>query len=153
MRKYLSVTLGLLTLALLVEASQNGQSGAAGGHGTLRVHVRYAGSGTVDASHKIYVAVWESPDFVQPNSPTRPIAVKPLTAKDGTAAFTDLSASPVYVSVAYDPKGEWDASKPPPAGSSLGMYSKAPPTPEAVNLEQGKPAHVEVRFDDQVKVH
>lgn len=29
---------------------------------TLQVHLNYSGTGTVDEQHKIYVALWDSPD-------------------------------------------------------------------------------------------
>jgi hypothetical protein len=114
---------------------------------TVQVDVNYTGSGTVDASHKIYVALWESTDF---NS--GPAAVKPLESKTGTVTFTELQKSPVYVSTAYDPTGKWDAQSSPPAGSSLGMYSTKPPTPDPITVEPGKTAKVKLSFDDTQKV-
>jgi len=68
------------------------------------VDVNYTGSGTVDASHKIYIALWDSADFN-----AVPTAVKPLESKTGTVTFTDVQKSPVYVSAAFDPTGKWDA--------------------------------------------
>src|ERR1051325_7907405 len=108
--------LGAFLLATALAVAQAGR--------TVQVDVTYTGSGTVDASHKIYVALWESPDFG-----SGPAAVKPLESKTGTVTFTDVQKSPVYVSTAYDPTGKWDAQSSPPSGSSLGMYATKPPTP------------------------
>jgi hypothetical protein len=114
---------------------------------TLQVQIHYTGSGTVDATHKIYVALWGSPDLT--GGP--PTAVQSTASKNGSVTFSDLQTSPVYVSAAYDPSGQWDASSPPPAGSSLGMFSTAPPKPDPVNLTPGKIAKVTITFDDKNK--
>lgn len=118
---------------------------------TLQVQVHYTGTGTVDATHKIYVALWDSPGF--PEGGGQPIAVQPVTSKDGTATFSDVQKVPAYVSAAYDPSGNWDAQSPPPPGSSLGMYSKAPPAPDPIDIESGKTAKVTINFDDRQKAH
>src|SRR3954453_19714882 len=110
----------LLGASLLVTAFAVGQAPR-----TVQVDVNYTGSGTVDASHKIYVALWESTDF---NS--GPAAGKPLGSKTGTVTSPELQKSPVCVGTAYAPTGKWEAQPSPPAGSSLGMYSTKPPTPD-----------------------
>ena len=49
---------------------------------TLQVHVAYNGAGTVDDAHKLYVVLWDTPDFVKEGaSGTTPIAAKFVTAK------------------------------------------------------------------------
>jgi hypothetical protein len=148
MQKCLLTLSGSLLLALAatlpVQAQEKG--------GTIHVQINYMGSGTVDASHKIYVALWDSPDFAKPNSNTMPIAVESTDSKDGTVTFTNVQKSPAYVSAAYDPNGKWDAHSAPPTGSSLGMYSDAPPTPEPINVAGGKTAKVKITFDDKIKV-
>ncbi len=99
---------------------------------TLRVRVNYTGAGTVDADHRIFVVLWDSPDFVKPGANSlRPFAIEPVTSKSATATFRDVEKNPVYVSMAYDPTGKWDAKSPPPAGSSLGVYAKEPGVPSA----------------------
>ena len=52
-------------------------SNAFGGKGSaLQAHVTYTGSGTVDDAHKLYVAVWDTPDFVKEGgNGTTPIAL------------------------------------------------------------------------------
>jgi hypothetical protein len=102
----------------------------------------------VDASHKIFVALWASPD----HNAGPPAAVQSTTSKNGTVTFSDVKNVPAYVTAAYDPKGQWDASAPPPSGSSLGMYSKAPPKPDPIEIVPGKIAKVTISFDDANKV-
>jgi hypothetical protein len=118
---------------------------------TLQVRVTYAGSGTVDDAHKLYVALWDTPDFVKDASGTMPIALKFVTAKSAAAEFADLDKSPVYLSMAFDPSGKWDAQSEPPSGTSLGLYSTEPGVPAPVQLEQGKTTKIEATLDDSYK--
>lgn len=119
---------------------------------TLKVNVNYTGSGTVDPDHRIFVVLWDSPDFVKEgNHSMRPFAVEPVTSKSATATFHDVQRNPVYVSVAHNPAGKWDAKREPPAGVSLGLYAKEPGTPSAITLKPGKSTTVTVTFDDSVK--
>jgi len=140
MNQRLCVTLGAGLLAVVFAVAQTGR--------TIQVDVTYEGLGTVNASHKIYVALWDSSEF----SGAPPAAVKPLDAKSGTVTFTNVQKVPAYVSAAYDPTGKWDAQSPPPSGSSVGMYSSNPPTPDAIEVAPGKTAKVKLVFDDTHKV-
>jgi len=140
MKERLCVTFAALVLAAVFAVAQTG--------GSIQVEIAYTGSGTVNASHKIYVALWDSADF----SGGPPVAVKSLDSKSGTVTFTDVQKGPAYVSTAYDPTGEWDAQSPPPSGSSVGMYSTNPPTPNSIEVKQGKITNVRIAFDDSNKV-
>ena len=131
-----------LGISLLAAAFAVAQAGR-----TVQVDVNYTGSGTIDASHKIYVALWDSADFSG-----GPAAVKSVESKNGSVTFTDIQKSPVFVSAAYDPTGKWEAQSPPPSGSSLGMYASKPPTPDPITIEPGKTAKVRLAFDDSNKV-
>ena len=115
---------------------------------TIQVDIAYTGSGTVDAGHKVYVALWDSANF--DSGP--PADVQSLDSKTGTVTFKNVQKSPAYVSAAYDPTGKWDAQSPPPSGSSVGMYGSKPPTPDPINVEPGKTAKVKLKFDDSSKV-
>ena len=75
---------------LLIAPSQQAQEKG----GTIRVQINYTGTGTVDESHKIFVALWDSPDFTQPNSQTRPVAVKNVASKNGIVSFSDVQKTP-----------------------------------------------------------
>jgi len=118
------------------------------GKRTIRVDVNYTGSGTVDAGHKIYVALWDTTDLQK----AEPVAVQALDSKKGTVTFADVQKVPAYASVAYDPTGAWDAKSAPPSGSSLGMYSKNPPAPDPIDVAPGKSARVAITFNDAIKV-
>lgn len=117
---------------------------------TLQVRLNYSGTGTVDEQHKIYVALWDSPDFVKSDMP--PFATQPVSSKNGVVTFNNVQKTPVYVSTAYDPSGHWDAQSSPPDGSSLGLYTKTPGQPAPVDLKPGKTTKIELAFDDSVKM-
>ena len=139
MTRRLYAVLGIL-LATAIAVAQAGR--------TIQVEINYTGSGTVDGSHKIYVALWDSSDF----NGGAPADVQSLDSKSGTVTFQNVKTVPAYVSTAYDPSGKWDAQSPPPSGSSLGMYSVKPPTPAPIQVEPGKTAKVKLIFDDSTKV-
>ena len=140
-----AVVFGLLVGSPRIVVCQDSNAGS-----KLQVHLNYSGAGTVDEKHKIYVALWDSPDFVK--SQMMPLAVKPASSKDGAVTFEDIKKTPLYVSAAYDPSGQWDAQSPPPEGSSLGLYSKTPGQPEPIDLKPGKTTKIELAFDDRVKM-
>lgn len=149
MKKYVYLALGVLLVGTLVRASNQDKPEAK--TRTLTVTLGYKGAGAVDDKHKIFVFVFDSPDFVQGGG--MPIAAGAATAKDGTIPFTDLSTSPVYLVAAYDPSGSYDGeSGPPPSGSSMGLYSKTPGKPEPIEIEAGKAATITLQFDDTTKM-
>ena len=142
-----SVSIGLL---LLLPASVLSQSTAESYQ--LKVHVNYSGAGTVDEKHKIYVVLWDSADFATGNASSMPVDIQSISSKDGTVTFNNVKKTPAYVSTVYDASGTWDAQSPPPDGSALGMYTKTPPQPAAIELKTGSPVSIDVRFDDSVKM-
>ena len=143
---------GLVILCgLLVTSSQRAVSQDASAPANLQVHLNYTGSGTVDDKHKIYVALWDSADFM--SGQAMPVEIQSSADKRGTVTFSKVQKVPAYVSAAYDPKGEWDGqSGPPPEGSSLGLYSKTPGKPEPIDIKPGTTATVDLSFDDRIKM-
>ncbi len=145
----LAVSAGFL--GLLLSTARTGLPQDANTSSKLKVAVHYSGAGIVDEQHKIYVVVWDSAAFVK-SGDARPAAVQSTSSKNGVVTFDDVKKTPAYVSAAYDPSGQWDAHSPPPEGSSLGLYSKTPGTPEPINLQPGKATSIELPFDDGVKM-
>ena len=132
--------LGLLPQAISQDSTSN-----------IEVHVKYTGAATVDEKHKIFVALWDSADFIRGGA--MPVDIQSTGSKTGSVKFNDVKKSPAYVSAVFDPTGGWDAqSGPPPEGSSLGLYSKTPGQPEPIELKPGKTVSVELAFDDSVKM-
>ncbi len=138
-------------LALLLGTPRTGLPKDANTTSQLKVIVRYSGAGTVDEQHKIYIVLWDSATFVKGGGMT-PSAVQSTSSKDGSVTFDDVKKSPVYVSAAYDPSGQWTVQSPPPNGSSLGLYSKTPGTPAPIDLKPGQRTSIELPFDDTVKM-
>ncbi|HLY18350.1 MAG TPA: hypothetical protein VKR61_14055 [Bryobacteraceae bacterium] len=141
----------LFAAGLLIFASAFSSGNAQDKGRTLKVTVRYTGSGPVDDKHKIQVFMFDSPDFAQGNG--MPTGMQMTADKNGNVTFTDIAKSPAYVAAVYDPSGGYDGqSGPPPSGSSLGMYSKEPPAPSPIEIGDGKTVTVEVSFDDSAKM-
>jgi hypothetical protein len=119
----------------------------------LIVQVIYTGPGTVDESHKVYVVLWDTPDFVKENtSGIQPLAVKAVVSKSAVAQFDDVQKNPAYISMVYDPAGKWEGTTAPPVGSALGFYKKEPGTPAPIQLQPGKPTKISATFDDSFKM-
>lgn len=144
--------LGLLTLALVASAAQQGRpTEKKAASRALEVKLNYTGSGEVDSKHRIFVFLFASPDFAQGNE--MPVASMSASAKGETVVFSGVEQSPVYVITARDPAGNYDGqSGPPPSGSSMGIYSKTPGTPEPVKIESGQTTQIELAFDDSAKM-
>ena len=140
-----------ITSGLIVSAVAAVPRALAAKPSTLQVEVTYTGSGTIDEKHKLYVALWDTPDFVKGGSALMPIAMKSITSKSAVAEFNDLDKSPVYVSMVFDPTGNWDAQSDPPSGTSLGLYSTEPGVPAPVQLEPGKTIKISATLDDSYK--
>jgi len=119
---------------------------------TLIVQVSYTGSGAVNQNHKVFVALWDTPDFVKEGSQEAPVAIKSITASTGSIEFDNIQKSPAYVSMLYDPSGTWDAASAPPAGTSLGVYATNAGAPAPITLEAGKTTTIKAQFDDSFKM-
>jgi hypothetical protein len=143
--------LGSLALGLLFASPQAFPQDKKAGP-TVQVQLSYTGSGTVDEKHKIYVALWDSPDFMQGGG-TMPVSIQPADSKTGTVTFADVKTMPAYASAVFDTAGSWDAtSGPPPSGASLGLYSKTPGQPEPIKGAAGETVKVTLAFDDTAKM-
>jgi hypothetical protein len=119
--------------------------------GTIRVQVHYTGKGAVNQSHRIFVALWNSPAFAEPDPKGKPAAVKDVVSKDGIVSFSHVKESPLYVSCAYDPAGRWDGRAAPPNDVSIGIYGNAALQPQPVHATPGALTNIEITFDDSVK--
>ncbi len=130
-------------------AVMRGASGSTDG-ASLEVHVTYTGSGSVDESHKLYVAVWDTLDFMKEGgSALKPLAAARIMSKSGATTFDNLQKSPVYISMAYDASGKWtDPTADPPSGTSLGVYGKEPGVAAPIDLQPGKTTKVFAELDD-----
>jgi hypothetical protein len=132
------VALGLVALsAPAIQAQESGK---------LKVTVEYKGAGTVDASHEIFVWVFDNPN-IGPDSV--PIANDALTANGGTLSFSGLPKE-VYLAAAFDEKGDYDGmSGPPPPGTPIVVYGEGAARAVATG---GDDAAVSITFDATVRM-
>ena len=84
---------------------------------SLKVTVKYTGKGDVDTSHRLSVWLFDSPD-IGPGA--IPVAELSLEENGSGATFRGLSAQKLWIAVAYDEKGGFSGSAPPPSGSPPG---------------------------------
>ena len=111
----------------------------------VSITVNYTGKGTVDASHRLWVWLFSSPD-IGPGS--MPIAGLSLDKNDTVAAFEGIATEHVWVAVAYDEKGVRTGNEPPPSGTPVGVYSGTDGAPKA--LASGETAKLTI--DDSFRM-
>lgn len=143
-------TICAAALGLLLASPRPGVCQGSNTASSLQVHATYSGAGTVDEKHKIYVVLWDTPDFIRGGA--MPVSIEPTSSNNAIVTFPDVQKTPAYISSVYDSSGTWDAQSAPPEGSSLGIYSKAPGKPEPIDLKPGKPTKIDLTFDDSVKM-
>lgn len=117
---------------------------AAGADG-VNVTVKYAGKGTVDATHRIWVWLFTTPE-IGPGS--IPIAEMSIEKNGATASFASVPASPVYIAIAYDEKGGFGGSAPPPQGSPVTFYGAKTPADKPAPVVPGAKGSVSVTLTD-----
>ena len=71
----------------------------------LEVQVTYNGSGPVDKAHKVYIVLWDNPNFVTEEGGAPPIGLQGVSSKSASIQFDNVEANPVYVSMVDDPSG------------------------------------------------
>lgn len=115
--------------------------------GTVKVTVTYKGkAGQVDASHKLWVWLFDNPNIGPGSQPIDQIALD----KNGADAVFQVSTGAVYVAVAFDEKGGMDGQGPPPPGTPISILADAKGVPVAVT--PGPKAAISLTFDDTVRM-
>jgi hypothetical protein len=138
MQQWLRSVLALVAVVVLAGATPGIMAQEAG---RLKVTVDYKGTGTVDASHEIFVWLFDTPNIT---ADTPPIAFDVLTANGESLNFSGLPKQ-VYLAAAFDEKGDYDGtSGPPPPGTPITIYGGAG---TAAAIASGAEAAVTVTFD------
>jgi hypothetical protein len=115
--------------------------------GAVKVTVTYKGKGTVDASHKVWVWLFDTPNIGAGSMPIDQIALD----KNGTdAVFENVAGDKVYVAVAFDEKGAMMGDGPPPTGTPIGILMGPDGTPNGVTPGGKDP--VAITFDDTIRM-
>lgn len=114
--------------------------------GTVKVTVDYKGKGLVDAKHRVWVWLFDSPD-IGPGS--MPIAELSLEGNGRVATFEGITAKQVWIAVAYDEGGTMMGNQPPASGSPIGILLSKDGMPQSVVPGQNAVALV---FDDSQRM-
>ena len=115
--------------------------------GTVKVTVHYKGKGNVDASHKLWVWVFDTPNIGPGSMPLYQVALD----KNGIeAVFEGVAADKVWIAVAYDESGGMTGDGPPPSGTPIGILAGSDGAPVAV-MSGAKDTAV-LTFDDSQRM-
>jgi len=137
-RRTLMAALGLaIALATIPLAARTRLSA-----GDVKVTVKYAGKGTVDSNHRLWIWLFDTPDI---SAGGIPIAEMSLDANGTSATFANVAQEKVWIAVAFDEHGGFAGSAPPPSGSPVTLYvEKGAPA----SVTPGPDTAVSVTFDD-----
>ncbi len=137
----------LLALAILVAGFSSATSAAVipfqlkGGE--VAITVSYTGKGPVDATHEIWVFLFDT----APSRGVRPVMTMTLMKSGDTAVFKGVTQDPSYVAVAYDEVGDYDGTAgPPPVGTPIAYYSTDGKTAAPLKTTGG--AKIKISFND-----
>jgi hypothetical protein len=114
----------------------------------LTVTVTYTGKGPVDAGHGILIFLFADPNISAESQPLGPPQI--IQKSGGSATFTDVSASPVYIAVVYNESGTYEGGGPPPPGTPVAIHSKdtKDPNSPALPVTPGPKTAVSISFSD-----
>ena len=112
---------------------------------SVNVTVKYAGKGTVDATHRLWIWLFDTPKI---DVGAIPIAETSIEKNGGTATFTNVAAAQVYIAVAYDEGGGFQGQAPPPPGSPVMLYGAKTPADPPLPVTPGAKAKVSVTLTD-----
>jgi hypothetical protein len=115
--------------------------------GTLKVTIHYTGKGKVDAAHKLWVWVFDTPN-IGPGS--MPIDQLSIDKNDADASFEGLADGKFYIAAAFDETGSMMGDAPPPTGTPIGILGIASGAPTAVSPGGKDPAVL--TFDDSLRM-
>lgn len=113
---------------------------------TVKVTVKYTGKGPVDATHKLWIWIFDTPE-IGPGA--MPVGELSLDTNGGVATFPAVAADQVWVAVAYDEKGGFVGMAPPPSGAPVALLmGSAGPMP----VTPGPKGVATVTFDDSQRM-
>lgn len=149
MKKVLIGVVAALSLAATLPMTANASASAEGriAAGNVKVTVNYTGKGKVDASHKIWVWLFDTPNIGPGSQPVDQVA---LDANGAVADFANVQPGQVWIAVAFDEQGVMTGNEPPPSGSPIGIFSASNGAPTPVT--PGEKAAVTLSFDDTMRM-
>ena len=148
MKKVLTLAVAALLAAAQPNAALHAAPvGTAVTVGTVKVTIHYKGKGKVDASHKLWVWVFDSPNIGAGSMPMDQVA---LDKNDADAVFEGIAAGKVYIAAAFDETGAMMGDAPPPTGTPIGILMGIDGTPAPVAPDGAAP--VVLTFDDSQRM-
>jgi len=111
--------------------------------GDISVAASYKGKGPVDDKHKILVFLFDHPT---PTAGSEPLGLQTISKNGDVVTFKGVTVNPVYVTMVYDEKSNYDGQSPPPVGAPIGSYAKGG---KAIPVKPGE--KVKATFDDSVR--
>jgi hypothetical protein len=113
----------------------------------LEVTVEYTGAGEVSETHRLWIWVFDTPDFA--TGAAMPVAERWLSDNGGMATFEDVGERPVWIAVAFDADGGFAGNAPPRRGWPVSTHvvngAPAPVTP-------GDAGRARIVFDDSMRM-
>jgi hypothetical protein len=138
----------VLTVAALAHAPVAATSlDAAFQGGDVNVTVKYTGKGDIDATHRLWIWLFDSPN-IGPGA--MPISEMSLSKNGDVATFKAVSVPQVWIAVAYDEKGGFAGNAPPPLGSPVMIYGAE--TGSVTGVVPGEKASVTVTFNEATRM-
>ncbi|HYB95957.1 MAG TPA: hypothetical protein VEC39_13370 [Vicinamibacterales bacterium] len=113
---------------------------------TVKVTVQYTGKGTVDATHKVWVYLFDTPNI---GAGSIPIGQVTVSENGAEALFENVSQNQVWLAAAFDEKGLMGGDGPPPSGTPIAIWAGKDGAPLAIT--PGK-APIVLKFDDTMRM-
>lgn len=140
-----TAVLAMIACLALAPADVTAQTKPAADNANVNVTVKYVGKGTVDANHRVWLWLFDTPDI---NPGSIPIAEMSIEKNGATATFPGVAAKEVYIAIAYDEKGGFFGQAPPPPGSPIALYGVKEATDKPVAVVPGPNASVTMTLTD-----
>jgi len=115
--------------------------------GAVKVTVNYKGKAKVDATHKLWVWIFDTPNIGPSSQPLDQIA---LDKNGAVAEFANVVQGQVYIAVAFDEQGVMTGNEPPPPGSPIAIHSGANGAPAPIT--PGDKGLVTITFDETLRM-
>jgi hypothetical protein len=143
--KLLLTGVAFVTLAAVTMNAASKQTKPAENASGVNVTVKYTGKGAVDATHKIWVWLFDNPNIGPEAIPVGELSIE---KNGGTARFTGVASKEVYIAVAYDEKGGFAGQAPPPPGSPIALYGVKGDKDPPLAVTPGLKASVTIALSD-----
>ena len=144
MKKVLAVAVVTMLAGLAQPAGTLHASPAVAG--AVKITVHYTGKGTVDASHKLWVWLFDNPNI---GAGSVPIDQTSLDVNGSDAMFAAVAPGEVWVAVAFDENGTMAGDGPPPTGTPIGILMK---DGKPVSVVPGDNGIATLKFDDTLRM-